>query len=281
MANTNFLPEDYIKKKTQRRTNIISLTLFVVVMVGIVGAFLVTDRQRAEVLELQTQVNKQFEEAAKRLEQLDYLQQRKEEMLRKAKVTAVLIERVPRSLILAELINQMPSTLSLLDLDLKTKVIQPTARPVTALDKAKKKRLRKKIGQGDPVQQETLSTLQLVGVAPTDVQVAQFMTSLGRSDMFTDVNLAFSEEVRMKENQPMRKFRIDLKLNQDVDVQALEPKLVKRELKFNPINNTIQIDASGKLVVPTEPEPEPDPEPDPMLIQALDPPQPRKESLKD
>ena len=35
MADSNFLPEDYVEKKTQRRTNIISLTLFVVVMTGL------------------------------------------------------------------------------------------------------------------------------------------------------------------------------------------------------------------------------------------------------
>ena len=53
--------------------------------------------------------------AAQRIEQFNQLQGQKEKMLRKAKVTSVLIERIPRSVILAELINHMPGTLSLLE----------------------------------------------------------------------------------------------------------------------------------------------------------------------
>ena len=252
MAKTSFLPEDYVEKKTQRRTNIISLTLFVVVMTSIIGAFFVTDRQRAEVYELQRQVNVQFEEAAKRLEQLDQLQKRKEEMLRKASVTAVLIERVPRSLILAELINQMPSTLSLLDLDLKTKVVQGYVTAATAMDLAKQRSKNGKTDSPQPQVQKTNVSMRLVGVAPTDVQVAQFMTSLSRSPMFNDVNLAFSEEVNLSDERLMRKFRIDLRLNQDVDIQEMDPTRTQRGLKQNPMRSTVQIDASGRLVIPSQ-----------------------------
>ncbi len=256
MAKTSFLPEDYVERKAQRRTNIISLTLFVVVMTSIISAFLVTDQQRAEMYALQDQVNSHFEEAAKRLEQLDDLQKRKEEMLRKARVTAVLIERVPRSLILAELINQMPSTLSLLELELATKVIRDNPLAATALQRAKQDRRKiKKKKKGEPPEpqiQKTRVNMRLVGVAPTDVQVAQFMTSLSRSPMFADVNLAFSEEVNLMKDHLMRKFRIDMKLNQDIDIQQLQPARVPRQLNKNPMANTIQIDAGGRLVVPTE-----------------------------
>lgn len=255
MAKASFLPEDYVEKKTQRRTNVISLTLFVVVMTGIIGAFLVTDRQRAEVYDLQYQVNGQFEEAAKRLEQLDDLQKRKAQMLRKARVTAVLIERIPRSLILAELINQMPATLSLLELDLKTKVIRTRVASSTALQAVKADRRRKgslaKSGN-EPQAEKSDVTMRLVGVAPTDVHVAHFMTSLSQADLFNDVNLDFSEEIRLSGDQLMRKFRIDMRLSQDVDIQKITPTRVQRKLKQNPMDSTVQLDATGRLVIPTE-----------------------------
>lgn len=255
MAKTSFLPEDYVERKTQRRTNVISLTLFVVVMTGIIGAFLVTDRQRAEIYAHQQQVNSEFQEAAKRLEQLDHLQKRKEQMLRKARVTAVLIERVPRSLILAELINRMPTTLSLLELELKTKAVRTPPSAATQLQKVKQDSRRiaqnKKDASGEVEIPDSLATLRLVGVAPTDVQVAQFMTALSRSPMFKDVNLAFSEEVNLGEDQLMRKFRIDLTLNQDLNIQDIEPTMVQRRPNKNPMSNTVQIDAAGKLVIPT------------------------------
>ncbi len=252
--STSFLPEDYVEKKTQRRTNVISLALFLVVMVSIIGAFLVTDRQGVERRRLQQQVNGEFEEAAKRLEQLEDLQQRKDQMLRKARVTAKLIERVPRSLLFAELINQMPATLSLLEFEINTKVQRSRPKTMTALDKAKQARNDNAAKEEDDVPPSVVS-LRLVGVAPTDVQVAQFMTSLSRSTMFTDVNLAYSEEANLVDDHLMRRFSIDLKLNQQVNVQKLEPTMVQRQLKQNPMGNTIQIDASGQLVVPTEPAP--------------------------
>ena len=274
--NTSFLPEDYIEKKSQRRTNLISVSLFVVVMGGIVGAFVVTDRQRVEISQLQQQVNSDFEEAAKRLEQLNDLQGRKQEMLRKAQITAMLIERLPRSLILAGLINQMPTTLSLLELELVTKEIKASNRAIatSALEKAKQKqrRMNQNGTNAQPMYQNIDVSLRLVGVAPTDVQVAQFMTSLSRSSMFADVNLAFSEEVKMGEDQLMRKFRIDMKLNNEIAAEDINPKLVERDLKQDPMSNTIQIDANGQLVIPTEAVLEPG------VIQAQD--RSRKPSLK-
>ncbi|MBI1336806.1 MAG: hypothetical protein GC164_07580 [Phycisphaera sp.] len=247
--NDSFLPQDYIEKRIQRRTNFISLSLFVVVMGMVVGAFYYTDQQRSEVITLQRQVDKQFEEAARRLEQLDELQKRKALMIHKAKVTSALLERVPRTLVLAELINNMPPSLSLLELELTTNVIKSRPTQSTMLDKAKADaRLKKAIDQNpaaEPIKR-TEVTIQLVGVAPTDVQVAQFMTALGKADLFNSVNLAFSEEITVDKAQ-MRKFRIEMNLNQDIDTREYEPKMVKREIKTNPMSDKLEIGPDGKV----------------------------------
>lgn len=243
--NTSFLPEDYLDKRAARRTNVVCLVLFILVMGGVVGAFFVTGMKRTEVRALQAQVNRQFEEAAARLEQLEDLQARKEEMLRKAKVTSVLVERVPRTLLLAELINHMPATLSLLEFELETKVVRSGPQPRTSLER-EKARLAK---QAEPEVQvpETEVTLSLIGVAPTDVEVAQFMTSLSKHELFNDVGLQFSEQTTIND-QPMRKFRLALQLRQEVDVQEIEPTKIARQLKQNPMDDQIRIDGSGQFV---------------------------------
>jgi hypothetical protein len=263
MSNTSFLPEDYIEKRSQRRTNLLCVSLFVVVMAGIVSAYFVQDRQWNDVSRLQARINARFEEAAKRIEQLDELQARKEQMVQKARVTSALIEPVPRTLILSELINNMPATLSLLEFNLDTRVVPQRVTATTALDKAKQEAKARKAdsllggaGGGAPAEPEVPPTevsVQVVGVAPTDVQVAQFMTALGRCALFSDLSLAFSEEVVIDEHT-MRKFRVEMKVNQDLDVQQVEPTRVER-LAQNPMANTIQIDAQGKLVTPSEPKP--------------------------
>ena len=238
MANMSFLPEDYLEKRIERRTNIICLTLFAVVSVAIVGAFYVTDRRRIEVRRHQQVVNQQFEDAAKLLTQLEQLQKRKADMIRKARVTAQLVERVPRTLILSELINNMPRRVSLLDLDLTTRITKKRQpRKTTALDVAKKKRKSKVDGNNAPVNEivpVSQVEISLVGIAPTDVDVAKFMQAVGQSPLFSDVNLSFSEEVTM-EQETLRKFQIDMKLRPQVDIHQIEPKMVRRPLKKNPM----------------------------------------------
>lgn len=260
MADMSFLPEDYLERRNQRRTNIVSLTLFVVVMTGVIGAFFVTVRERTKIYTLQKQINNEYGEAAKRLKQLDELQVKKQEMVRKARITTQLVERIPRSLILAELVNNMPGTLSLLKLEMKTEEVkQARSRAATALERARKQKDKKEGGVGGgeeadagPAAKATEVKFDVTGVAPTDVQVAQYMTSLGQSALFKDVNLVFSEEMKVND-RIMRKFNVQMRLNQEISTAELEPKLIKRAIKQNPMANTIQIDSKGNMVLPPEP----------------------------
>ncbi len=250
MPDMSFLPEDYLEKRLQRRTNLICVSLFVVVMAAVVAAALVTDRQRTEVRALQEKVNNDFAEAAKRLEQLETLQARKQQMMNKARVTATLLERVPRSLILSELTNLMPATLSLTELGLETRVVRASqSLSMTALEKAKAAARANGDADAPPeiVVPETEVLMQLEGTAPTDVEVAQFMAALGQCPLFKDVNLAFSEEVTLDERN-QRRFRVDLALNQDIDLKRFEPARVARNgagndagLKINPMGKTVNI----------------------------------------
>jgi Tfp pilus assembly protein PilN len=243
MADMSFLPADYLEKRAQRRTNLISLTLFVIVMSAIVAAFFWTDQQDTDVRKLRQTVDKQFEEAAKRLEQMDELHAHKQQMMTKASVTASLIEKVRRTVVLSELINHMPTEMGLLELALESKELRsaPAASPRTAMDKAR----ANKAASGQPlpeIVEPVKSTVKvtMVGIAPTDVQVAQFMTKIGKNPLFTDLNLQYSEESKI-DDRAMRKFRVEMMLNQEVDMQQFEPTMVKRELKQNPMDEDVVI----------------------------------------
>lgn len=246
-SNTSFLPEDYLEKRAARRTNIVCMTLFAVVMFGLVAAFAVSSRQDAEVRQQHRQVTAEFEEAARRIEQLEQLQQQKQQMLHKAQVTSVLVERVPRSLLMAELINHMPPTLSLIEMNLDTQVLRTTTRPRTAIQREQQRLNEQAAEQEGRIEvPETELTVNMIGVAPTDVEVAQFMTALGRHEMFDDVNLQFSEQTTIDE-QTMRQFRIEMRVNQEIDVAGYEPTLVSRELKQNPMSDELRLTPDGGL----------------------------------
>jgi len=251
--NESFLPEDYLQKKIARRTNAICITLFALVMAGVVGAYLVTDRQRAEVRRLQEEVNVSFEDAARRIEQLDQLQVDKKLMLQRQKVAEVLVERVPRSVILAELTNRMPSTLSLLEFDMETKVLRSAPRPKTAIQREAQKNAkdRKKLAESNqPEIKPTELTLTLIGVAPTDLEVSQFLAMLNEHELFQNIFLRYSEGTKVQE-RVMRKFELELTLNQNIAPHRLDN---NTDLPMDPMGDTIQINQDGKRVMTDDPE---------------------------
>jgi len=244
----SFLPEDYLERRAARRTNMIALTLFVVVMVVVIGAWFVTDRQRREVLAQREAVARQFEEEAKKLEQLDELREQKIEMERKAEIAAVLVERLQRSVLLAELINNMPATVSWLSFELETKTLRRAAPPSTALQRAQQRNAAN-VANPVPRPPETQSDITLVGVAPTDVQVAEFIAALSSHRAFRNVSLQYSEKSTVQ-GAELRKFEVEMQVQPAVSDQDLQPSRVPRQLKLDPMAETIQIDEDGKLIVP-------------------------------
>ena len=230
MANMSFLPEDYLNSRIELRSNMICLILFVVVLASIVGAYFVTNRQRAEVESQHAVINARYREAAERITQVDELHARKQDMMNKARITAKLVEPVPRTLILSEMINHMPRRLSLLEFDLETKVIRAGgSRSRTTLQKAKAAAKAADHAREQPVEPATTTNvnMRLVGVTPTDLEVAEFMRSIGSTSLFRNVNLSFSEQVKINDT-PMRKFQIDMKLAGNVDILEVQPTQVSR-----------------------------------------------------
>ena len=119
------MPEDYLAQEAELRTNLICLTLFVVVMIAVFGAFLVTNRQWTHVKRSQEAVNRRYREAAQQIQGLTQLENQREQMLAKAQLAAALVERVPRSILLAGLINRMPDRMTLTSFELQSKQIRP------------------------------------------------------------------------------------------------------------------------------------------------------------
>jgi hypothetical protein len=242
----SFLPEDYLEKRAQRRTNAISLALFIVVMGSVVAAYYVTNEKRREVQNLQQHVNSQFERAREQLNKLNDLQAKKDHMVRKARVTSVLIERVPRSIILSEMTNKMPTNLSLVEMDLETRVVRQAQAP-TRLEQEKNRRAAQPGGpqqQAAPEVPLTEVTIRLIGIAPTDVEVSEFMSSLNLCPLFDNVNLIASEQAVI-DNQVMRRFRLEMTLDQDINLHEYEPTMVRRHPRFDPMGEEMTISPDG------------------------------------
>lgn len=227
----DFLPEDYHERKLEQRTNFICLVLFMLVMAGVAGAYFITNGERREVRALQQKVNTSYTEAARRIEQLNELQAKKEAMLRKAKTTGTLVELVPRSFLLADLINRMPKNMSVFEFSLASKVSRVNIAQINAKQAALKK-AKAAAGKTDTQPEEPKApqvevTMSMTGVAPTDIDVAQYMSKLSNSKLLKDLTLIYSEE-KLIEDSKLRRFRIDMQLSEDADVRQLDPLRLKR-----------------------------------------------------
>ena len=252
MSNpTSFLPEDYVKQKHATRTNLISLVLFAVVMVGTMTAFMWTNQRWRDVNKEEAQINQQVREAASMIEDYRTLEAQKTEMLERAALAAALVERVPRSILLAELINRMPANLSITSFELTSEEIKKVTRPDRATTKngrlapGKKrgKTLENAVTEGKKrvAPPEYRVDIELIGLAPTDLEVSRYMAELNAYALLNDVELDYSEETEYNE-KTMREFKVRMWLSPDADMRDSLPLQNDRDVT-DPTNDTMQIGA--------------------------------------
>lgn len=231
---TSFLPEDYLAQRQETKTNIIHLVLFGVVLFGVIGAFFVTHRQWASVRDQQFEINRQYTAENEKIEQLKALEKQKAEMLDKAEVTTALIERVPRSILLAELINRMPERVTLSEVAVQSKRLpdetpksaKPTGAPQT-LSATKPGGPGAPTAPAKPRPARYEYTIVMIGYSAADQDVADFQTSLKECPLITGVDLASSLDQTVNEVQ-LRKFKLEAKLRPDADARRIEPLQVPR-----------------------------------------------------
>ena len=220
----SFLPDDYLERKQRRRTNAICAVLFCIVIGAIGSAFWVTEKSMRELDQQAASVDQQYTEAAKRIQQFQELQEKQRTMAHQAELTASLLEKIPRSFVLAEITNGLPPGISLLDLSLDAKVAQSGSAPKTAFDirKAEIDASKGLAGLASAQPRVYDVTLRATGVAETDVQVAGFITKLNKSPLLKDVNLLYTDEYApgQKQGPKLRKFQIEMSLNNDATIDA-------------------------------------------------------------
>jgi Tfp pilus assembly protein PilN len=213
----SFLPDDYLERKARRRANILCGVLAVVVLGTIGTAFTMSERATLAVEKRHTQVEQEYADAARRIEQVNRMRAQQEQVVRRAELAASLVEKVPRSNILAEYTNSLPAGLSLLDLALESRERSPSAAVAVSAFDQKTAALR---GAAPPPSVKSYDVyLKVTGIASNDVQVAQFITKLNRSKLFKEVNLVISDTFTQR-TETLRRFQIEMMLNPAAEVTA-------------------------------------------------------------
>lgn len=234
--DTSFLPEDYLQQKAERRTIFLSLVLCALVFSGVIAAFFVTNQRWNDFRHYTKQVNIRYQTSAAAIEQLKEVEDQKIKLLEKAELTTALLERVPKTILFAEIINRMPQRMTLLEVEMKgqrqDKPITVRTRTVSSSDdKGKSMVSRKKRGSSSgkkkPEAEAKAITaprfetrIILVGVAPTHSDVAKFVAELQKCELLSAVELRFSEST-MINNHEVFKFRVEATIPSEADARQM------------------------------------------------------------
>jgi Tfp pilus assembly protein PilN len=224
-SKKSFLPEDYVREARERRSGLVALVLFIVVMGAVFSAFLVTNRQWAAVRSEQNTINEQTESAAKQIAEMKRLEGMRSQMVEKAELARGLIEPVPRSVLLACMVNTMPANLSLLEFDMKSEELRSNKQAAQVKADAKARRMTKGPAQPEtPAKPEAVRrrvVVTVTGVAPDDLDVSRWMGALARIPFLSGIRLEVSEEKELK-GVALRQFKISMRIEPEADVRGWE-----------------------------------------------------------
>ncbi len=258
MSNVSFLPEDYIAQAAERRTNLASLVLFGVVMTAVFGAFLVTNRQWTQVRTDQLRIHADTESAAAEIRKMQDLESKRAAMVDKAELAMTLIEPVPRSVLLALLVNAMPERLSLLDFELRSEEIK---RPKKLVDKDKaaaeakpkaasapkvaargKTKVEAEVAKDSkeapkPEPVRYIVAISMTGIAQNDLDVSRYMNGLAGIPLFKGVRLETTEEKEV-DGLLVRFFKISMRIDAEADIRMLRNAVPRPS---DPMGDTVRI----------------------------------------
>ena len=241
MVNINFVPDDYAQGNESRRTNLIYLVLFAVVMTALGGSFVSIKIRQRSCRTSEDMVNARMTEIQEAIKQFEELQAKKREMMKTALTTAELLEPVPRSILLASLTNNLPQGVSLSEVNMIQKQSKQSA---AAAKKSKyqaaqaKKTASQSTGSQQAAQSQSdepenpeklLETLiSIGGIAPSDLQVASYIEQLSNSSLLENVALIESKEYKLQDGT-VRQFKLSAMLRKNVhltkdDIEGIKSK---------------------------------------------------------
>lgn len=245
-GSQGFLPAEYVERKAESRFYALTLALFFTVMLGVVGAFLVTNQRWSLVRSDQRAINAQYEQAAVKLEQLKSLEAQRAQMLDKARITTALLEPVPRSVLLAELVTALPRGVTLVEVKLQSKRIRVAPPAPDPKTKPAASRSLSKPGVAAPTKPTEPPkvepprfeySLTVVGVASDNNQVADYLRLLQRSPLLTGVELLYIAQTTL-DTLDLRRFEIVARLRDDADPRQVGN---AREVELEAIDTPVRV----------------------------------------
>jgi len=192
------------------------LVLFMVVMAALGGSFMTIKIRQRALIAREKLVNAKMLKAQDQIEKFEQLQTKRKTMMKTALTTAELLEPVPRSVLLASLTNNLPSGMSLLQLRLIQKEPKNAPAKSPAISRYQAAQEKNDAATEPKVSPKKMlrTHIDIEGIAPSDLQVADYIERLNNSTLVDNVALVESKEHKIKDSI-FRQFKLTAMLKKD------------------------------------------------------------------
>jgi Tfp pilus assembly protein PilN len=212
MANIDFVPDDYMQQRDANRANFLYLILFAAVMGAIGVTFsIIKIRQKSAEAELLL-VNSKLSRAGEQVAQLEELKTKSKTMMKTMMMTSELLEPVPKSIILACLTNNLPGGVSLLKLHLVEKEVKA---PSGGTAGSSQYEAASAVAGSVTSEKVTKTKMSIEGIAPSDIEVAAYISRLDSSILLDEVALVESKEHTI-DKVKFREFKLSATLKRGI-----------------------------------------------------------------
>ena len=208
MNSVNLLPEDYVAWRRQKRASFLCAALFALVMIGVVAGAIISQRAYGHTRGVRDRVSRSYEDAQQLITQVQQLERKRAQMLKKAVLTASLQESVLRSYLLAAVTESLPAGASMIKFKLEAK------RTTILRAESSNTRYGRAMAKSGSTQSGSTTldtTITVTGLAGTDVEVAKFIAAMARNELIDEVELIYSEE-KTKDKAIVREFQVAMRL---------------------------------------------------------------------
>ncbi|MDY6913935.1 MAG: PilN domain-containing protein [Planctomycetota bacterium] len=196
MENLDFLPERVKVQYAMRRRLIRQGYLLGVCVLGLITLSYVS-RGRISKAQAELDLLKgRSGNIARQLAVRDALQEQQADLLIKKRISDHLGSRINAMQVLIELDSLLPASMALRKLELETKKVQVPVEQAGNVHSSR--RAGKAFGRKPKERQIKRIRVVLTGLAPTDVDIANFIGQLSASGVFEDVNMGYAKNVTFR-----------------------------------------------------------------------------------
>jgi Tfp pilus assembly protein PilN len=201
MRELEFLPEWYPQSRRRKRLLLLQGYMTLLVVARLITWCLLTQRNTLAAAATVADLNRQISQTHQEMHQLEEQVALKNQLLIQRQIGEKLGLPVEMSRLLYTLDHNLPPQMSLTDLSFDTQEQLKVANTLAAARVAT---------QGDNIDRRL--HVRLDGVAPTDDDVANFLTGLARVPFFDDVAMNYSRD-GTQNGRVMREFEVTFSLN--------------------------------------------------------------------